>query len=119
MGQVVPNLRVDSAMPTFVRNQILLRKDDREDCAPEAALTTSPKSTKRGAPRLLNYIKHNKYGELNTDCFSKLFLVALGNRTNIKYLNTLTARSEQLSGDFSQAGLKRLAVRIVHGKLRR
>jgi thiamine kinase-like enzyme len=33
---------------------------------------------------LLNYIKHNKYAELNTDCFSKLFLVALGHRTNIR-----------------------------------
>jgi len=33
---------------------------------------------------LLNYIKHNKYAELNPDCFSKLFLVALGNRTNIR-----------------------------------
>ena len=33
---------------------------------------------------MLNYIKHNKYAELNPDCFSKLFLVALGNRTNFR-----------------------------------
>ena len=57
-------------------------ENDREDCAAEARRhTTTQKSAKAEAPRLLNYIKHNKYGKLSTDCFLKLFLVALGNRT--------------------------------------
>jgi hypothetical protein len=54
-------------------------ENDREDCAAEAALIPSQKVRNERRPGLPNYIKHNKRGELNTDCFSKLFLVELGN----------------------------------------